>query len=43
VCDRWVYGSYFQHFTGAELVQHEVPHERFRPEASAPKSWCPQG
>jgi len=28
VCKRWVYDPYFQHFTGAELFQHEFPHER---------------
>jgi hypothetical protein len=22
VCERWVYGPYFQHFTGAEFFQH---------------------
>src|SRR5262249_11924938 len=28
VCERWVYGPYFQHFTGAEFFRHEFPHER---------------
>ena len=26
VCERWVYDPYFQHFTGEEFFQHEVPH-----------------
>ena len=28
VCERWVYDPYFQHFTGEEFFQHELPHER---------------
>jgi len=28
VFERWVYDPYFQHFTGEEFFQHEVPHER---------------
>ena len=28
VWDRWVHDPYFQHFTGEEFFQHELPHER---------------
>ena len=28
VCERWVHDPYFQHFTGEEFFQHELPHER---------------
>ena len=25
VCERWVYDPYFEHFTGKEFFQHEIP------------------
>jgi len=28
VCERWVYDTYFQYFTGEEFFQHAFPHER---------------
>jgi len=28
VWDRWVHDPYFQHFTGEEFFQHDLPHER---------------
>jgi IS5 family transposase len=28
VWDRWVNDPYFQHFTGEEFFQHDLPHER---------------
>ena len=28
MCDRWVYDSYFQYFTGEEFFRHALPHER---------------
>jgi len=28
VWDRWVQDPYFQHFTGEEFFQHDLPHER---------------
>lgn len=28
VCERWVENPYYQHFTGEEYFQHELPHDR---------------
>ncbi len=28
VCERWVHDPYFQHFTGEEFFQRDLPHER---------------